>query len=278
MSLLMLLALLAASWDGAPLETVETRTIRESIPLAGVRRLAIDNLYGAIAATGDGGSDIRMVISERIEAADRAQLERARREVSLDISRDGDRILVCVDGPFREPEDCTELMRNIRSDRGYRVVYEFELRVPRSLDLSVRTIEGDLVVSDVRGRLEVGGVNGTVEITGAAGPVRAGTVNGPVRVRFAENPGDDSTFSTVNGEIDVTFQPDMAADLSFDTMNGEVMTDFEHRILPPVARRTESHNEGTTWRLEIDSAIRIGRGGPRHRFTNINGDITIHRN
>jgi len=280
MSFFLTLALLAGSWsaDNWHAEIVETRTIREIIPLEGLRSFAVDNLYGAITAVGDSGSDIRMVVSERIEAVDRAALEQARREVTLEISTDGDRILVCVDGPFREPNDCEDWTRNLRPRRQYRVVYEFELRVPRSIDLAVRTIEGDLDVSDVRGRLEVGGVQGKVEIVGAAGPVKAGTVNGPVHVRFAENPREDSTFGTVNGEIDVVFQPDMSADLSFDTMNGEVLTDFEHKILPPVAKRTESQNAGTTYRLEVDSAIRIGHGGPRHRFTNINGDITIHRN
>jgi hypothetical protein len=276
MSLLLLLALLAGSWDGAH-AIVETRTRRETIPLDGVRSLVVDNLNGAIVVTGDGGDDIRMVVSERIEAKDRAELEQARREASLTITRDGDRILVCADGPFRDPDDCTEWARGFRSERRYRVIYEIELRVPRSIDLEVRTIDGDVTVSEVRGRLEVGGVNGALEIAGAAGPVQAGTVNGAVTVRFAENPREDSTFGTVNGEIDVVFQPGMSADLSFDTMNGEVMTDFEHRILPPVARRTESRQGGTTYRLEVDSAIRIGAGGPRHRFTNINGDITIRR-
>ena len=155
--------------------------------------------------------------------------------------------------------------------------YEITLEVPRSIDLTARTIDGSLVVSDVRGRLEVGGVNGSIEIAGAAGPVKAGTVNGPVSVTFVENPREDSSFGTINGEIDVTFQSGMDADLSFDTMNGEVLTDFDHRILPPVAKRTESKNSGTTYRIEVDTAIRVGGGGPHHRFTNLNGDITIRR-
>jgi hypothetical protein len=143
----------------------------------------------------------------------------------------------------------------------------------------VSTIEGDLVVSDVRGRLDVSAVQGRVEIRGAAGPVRAGTVSGGLRVTFSENPQEDSSFSTINGTIEVGFQPGLSADLSFETMNGEVLTDFEHRTLPPVVRRTATPDPGVaTYRMEIDSAIRIGRGGPRHRFKSIDGDMTIHRN
>ena len=140
MSLLLLLGLVAASWDGSA-EIVEARTMRETIPLEGLRSLAVDNFHGAITAIGDGGSDIRMVVSERIEAADRAELERARREVSLEIARFADRILVCADGPFREPDDCVEWLDNPRATTRYRVIYEIELRVPRSIDLAVSTME-----------------------------------------------------------------------------------------------------------------------------------------
>lgn len=277
MSLLLLLTALAASWNG-PDAIVETRTIRQNLPLAGSRGLTVDNLYGAITAIGDGGDDVRMVITERIEAEDRTQLELARQEVSLESSRQGDRILLCVDGPFRDPDDCTKWARGLHAKARYRVVYEFELRVPRTIDLTMQTVEGDLDVSQVRGRLEVGGVKGSVEIRDAVGPVQAGTVSGPLRVRFAENPREDSRFSNIDGTIDVGFQPDMSADLSFETMSGKVVTDFDYQVLQPLVRRAESKSAGTTYRLEVDSGIRIGHGGPHHRFTSISGDITIHRN
>jgi hypothetical protein len=223
-----------------------------------------------------------MVVNEKIEAEDRAALEQARREVSLKVSREADHILICADGPFREPYDCTKWRQERRhgwpEDPPYRVIYELELQVPRSIDIKVGTIEGHLVITGVRGRVETHGVNGKVEIEGAAGTVQAGTVNGPVDVHFVENPKEDSTFSTINGEIDVFFQPSLSADLSFETMNSNVMTDFEYRFVTPVATRTESSEGGTIWRLEVDFPIRIGRSGPHHRFKNINGDITIHRN
>lgn len=279
MMLLLLLALLAPSWEGWDRSNAveESRTFRETIPLEGAKGLTVDNIHGAITVTGDGGNDIRMVVRETIQAADREHLERAKEEASLEIYREGALVLVCANGPFREPDDCTEWRQNYRGRDMYYVKYEITLEVPRSINLTARTIDGDLVVSDIRGRLGVHGVNGSIEIAGAAAPVNAGTVNGPVTVRFLENPREDSDFGTINGDVDVTFPSGMSADLSFDTMNGEVLTDFEHRNLPPVAKRTESRNAGTTYRIEIDAAIRVGSGGPHHRFKNINGDITIRR-
>ena len=282
MTLLLLLALLgpalpAPAHDKAAPAVVETRTFRRSIPLEGLRGLNVDNVYGAITVTGDAGEDIRLVVSERIEANDQVELERARSATSLEISRRDNQILICADGPFRDPDDCTQWARGFRHKTGYRVFYELELRVPRAIDVTISTVEGDLKVSEVSGRLDVSGVEGAVEITEATGSVRAGSVNAPVHVRFAANPGEDCTFSNINREIDVEFPRDLSADLTFDTMNGKVATDFEHRILPPVARRNEERNGTTRYRLEVESAIRIGAGGPRHCFKSINGDITIRR-
>ena len=279
MILLLLVALMSSRADR--MDVVETRTYSQNIPLEGLRGLTVDNVHGAITVTADGGEEIRMVVSERIEAEDRDSLERARQDLSLRIDRRADRIVVCADGPFREPDDCTEWLQELGFHRPrpkYRAVYGIELHVPRSIDLRIATIEGDLAVTGVRGRLDVHGVNGDVRIEDAAGPAKAGTVNGTVLVRFSENPKDDSTFSSINGEIDVFFRPDLSADFSFETMNGEILSDFEYRVLPAVANRTVSRNGGTTYRLDVDSAIRIGGGGPHHRFKNINGEITIHRN
>src|SRR5262245_43889291 len=121
MNLLLMLALLVPSWHRT-FDVVETRTFRQTIPLEGWHGLTVDNVYGAITVTGDGGDDIRMAVSEKIEADDRALIEQARREVSLEISRHGDRIVVCADGPFRDPSDCTEWMHGLHHEPRYRVV------------------------------------------------------------------------------------------------------------------------------------------------------------
>jgi hypothetical protein len=278
MSLLLILALLGATGNWTA-EVVEARTSRHTLPLEGLRGLTVDIFLGSITVVGDGGSDIRMVVNERVEAADRTWLERARAEATLEIARRPEGILVCADGPFRDPAECTEWAQGLRREREhYRVIYDIELRVPRSLDVTVATVEGHLSVSDVRGRLDVSGVQGPVEIVGATGPLKAGTVSGRLYVRFAGNPPADCSFSAIDGPIDVGFEKGLSADLSFETMSGEVLTDFDHEILPPVARRSESRSDGTTWRLEVDSAIRVGRGGPHHRFKSISGDILIRRN
>ena len=99
-------------------------------------------------------------------------------------------------------------------------------------------------------------------------------------ISFAENPEENSEFGTVNGEVDVSFKRGLSADLMFDTMNGEVMTDFEYAPLTLVPRKIEQRGRSghsTTYKVELQSGIRIADGGPRFRFSNINGNIFIRK-
>jgi hypothetical protein len=271
------LLLLAVSHAHASRELVETRTLRETVSLSPDEQLIVDNLYGSIKITGYQGSEVRVVAVETASARSRERLERARREVSLEIKRTAAGVVICADGPFRDPDDCTEWLRHSRHDPDYKVSYELDLQVPRDLRLEVQTVEGDIRISGVRGKFDVHGVNGGIKMSEIVGSGHARTVNGPVRVSFLENPGEDSEFKTVNGKIDVEFQAGLSADLSFKTMNGDVLTDFEYELLPPSPTVRKSDLGKTIWQINPRSGIRIASGGPHFDFENINGDILIRR-
>lgn len=255
----------------------ETGTIRRTIPLEPGQDLIVDIVHGSITVTGTGGSEVRLVAVETIEGKSRERVEQARQEVSLEVQSTPDGVLICQDGPFRDPYDCTEWRRNHRGRSRYRVTYDIELQVPREVGLEVSTVEGDLEVTGVRGDFTVHGVNGGVEMSEIVGSGRATTVNGPVRVRFLENPREDCRFETVNGEIDVGFRDGLSADLRFKTMNGKVLSDFDYRMLPPEPVTTESERGRTIYRMSGRAGIRISSGGPHFSFENINGDILVRR-
>jgi hypothetical protein len=255
----------------------ETRSLRETIPLEPGEDLLVDIVYGSITVTGTGGSEVRMVAVETIEGRNRERVERARREVSLEVHRTAEGVLICQDGPFRDPDDCTEWRNDRRMKPRYRVSYDIELQVPREVALDVHTVEGDIDVTGVRGSFAVFGVNGGIEMSEIVGSGTARTVNGPVRVRFLENPREDSSFETVNGEIDVAFQAGLSADLRFKTMNGEVLSDFDYRMLPPEPVTQKSRHGRTIYKMSGRSGIRIASGGPRFFFENINGDILVRK-
>ena len=221
--------LLAAA--AAVADVRDNRTIERRLEIPGsTAGLVVDNVFGSIRVTTHGSHSIEFVAVERIEADSQRDLERARREVSLNVAQRGHEVVLYVDGPFR---DCRN---HCNWDPDYLVHYDLDIRVPAETDIDLKTVnEGEIEVTGVRGSFHVSNVNGGVELTAISGSGDASTVNGPLRVVFDENPDADSHFSTVNGELDFVFQPDLAADMRFKTFNGEVWTDFVSEPLPPTA-------------------------------------------
>jgi hypothetical protein len=272
MGLLVLRTVVAS--DGG--SVVETRTRHEVVPLEGRETvlLVVDNVYGSIHVTGHDEPRIEMVAQETTKARSQTAFEKARREVRLDIAREGDEVTIFVDGPFRERDEYG--LRRHR-DPGYTVSYDFEIRVPHHTHLDVRTVNsGDIRVEGVQGDLCAGNVNGEVTLERVGGgAVRATTVNGRVRARFDKNPSEDSIFKTVNGNLELWLQPDLSADLRFKSFNGEARTDFDVEPLP--YEKVVEHKEGDrrVFRMREWSIVRVARGGPQFSFETLNGNILI---
>ena len=62
-------------------------------------------------------------------------------------------------------------------------------------------------------------------------------------------------------------------------MNGEFYTDFPNaEVLPSTVTKTQKENDhGTTYKLNKNTAVRIGNGGKTFKFETLNGNIYIKR-
>jgi hypothetical protein len=249
----------------------ETGTEQKSFTLShsAGRKLTVDNIWGSVHVTAAEGDRVEVSVRKRWHADSQASLERARREVRLDMTQDGDAVRIYVDGPFRE--------HNRNHELGYEPGYDFDIRVPRQIGLDVRTVlDGDVRVTGTAGDFAAGNVNGDITLTDVAGSGRATTVNGPVKVSFRENPRSECTFKTVNGEVALTMQPGLNADLRLKTMNGDAWTDFDYQVLPVKASAAQ---EGAryVYRLGNGTNLRVGAGGTQLNVETLNGPIRIKR-
>lgn len=278
-TVLLIGALLSVLPASARNEVTDTSSIERSIELSSASRpgrLIVDNVFGAITITGYGGRTIEVTARETFEARDQAALERARREVSLEIRERDNTVELYVNGPFRDERD---RHRGHRWDQ-YITIYDFEIKVPRETQLELKTVNrGKIRVTDVRGDFDVRNVNDDIELRGVAGSGRVATVNGPVRVWFAENPREETSFKTINGDVEIHFQDGLSADLSMKTMNGEFWSAFEVEPLPRAAEVTEKNDNGMrVIHSKSRTYVRAGRGGPRLTFETLNGDVLLRRN
>lgn len=274
MKLLWLLAGAAALAYGFQRE--EKETVRRNFPAA--PRLEVDNVHGSIHVAGYNGREIQMVAEQTIRAESQDRLDAAKREVKLDTSQSGDTLAFYVDGPFRchcdDRGDRTGVHE--RSHPGYRVIYDFDIKVPVATALRLGTVNGgEIRVENTTGDFDVGNVNGAIEMREVAGSGPVHTVNGGITVLFSRNPAGDSSFKTINGTIEASFRPNLAADVRVKTFNGHAYTDFDVTALPALAASPERRDGKFIYHSDRSAGMRIGNGGPQLKFDTLNGNIRI---
>ncbi|HEY2389984.1 MAG TPA: hypothetical protein VGK22_02320 [Candidatus Angelobacter sp.] len=253
----------------------EKETINKSFTLTGEHKiLEVDNVFGSIEVTGSEGNQVQLVVNKTISAESKDRMEAAKKEVTLDITDQPDFLKLYVNGPFRC--NCNDGCEGNRGDRGYRVKMDFQLQVPRNIEVKLRTVNsGHVHVQDVTGNFSVHNVNGGIEMQNVAGSGTAKTVNGPVKVTFRENPRENSDFATINGNVELYFTRGLAGDFRFKTMNGHVYSDFEMTSLPAQPVSAEQHGTKFVYRSDRYTGGRIGSGGPEIKAENLNGDIRV---
>jgi len=260
-----------------PLQKKEetTKTLRFADP-SRPGRVVVDNIFGFIHVEGYDGREVELALTKTVFARNDARLEAAQAEVKLDITEQGDKVDLYVDGPFRDSE--RERRVRQRRDPGYEVRYDFTLRVPRRVDLDLATVtDGDILVRGVEGEFAVHNVNGKVRLDAVAGSGEAETVNGEVRVVFRRPPGSDCSFKTLNGDVTLFFPGVPSADFRLRTMHGDLYTDFDVAPLPPGPATSERREGKFTYQSDRFVGVRTGKGGPEVRCETMNGDVLIKK-
>jgi hypothetical protein len=243
---------------------------------AGRRTLEIDNIWGSIEVVGTASDQVKLTVNKSIRAESKRKIEQARKDVTLDITQQADALKLYVNGPFRC--NCHDCERS-RDDEGYVVKMDFQVQVPRDIDIKIKTVnEGHVSVRDINGSFLVRNVNGDIQIHNIAGSGSARTVNGPVNVSFRQNPREASDFNTVNGNIELAFARDLSADFKFKTFNGGIYSDFPVTALPVQGMKEERHGTKVIFRADRYTGARINAGGPQIKVENLNGDIRILEN
>jgi hypothetical protein len=256
----------------------EQETIQKSFSMAGVQHksLEIDNVWGSIEVVGTNSDQAQLMVKKSVRAESKEKLEQARKEVTLDITEQAGSLKLYVNGPFRC--NCDDGCGR-REFEGYIVKMDFQLQVPRDIDIKLKTVnEGRVLVGDINGNFVVRNVNGDVEMNNVAGSGTVHTVNGPVKVSFRQNPRETSDFRTVNGPVELRFAKSLAADFRFKTFNGSIYSDFPVTALPVRAIQEEHHGAKVVFHADRYTGVRVNSGGPEIKVETLNGEIRILEN
>lgn len=188
--------------------------------------------------------------------------------------------------------------RNSGSSFGPDVRHHVMLKLPRRVDLSVRSVsgqvrignvDGQVVVSSVSGSLSVGAVDGQVQVNSVSGGVDIGQVNQQVEIKsvsgnvkigqvagFLDVSGVSGVLSvgisklgqrgvqinSVSGQVELRFRGELNAQLSTNAISGKVSIE--------VPNVTIQSSPGA-------SAIRalIGKGGPPISINGVSKSVRL---
>jgi len=141
------------------------------------------------------------------------------------------------------------------------VSVDYELEVPRAMNIEVENTNGAIEVTEVRGSHRIDTTNGRIVLARCAGDIDAETTNGGITAELLEvTPGKSVRLETTNGRIALTAPASLAARVDASTTNGSINTE-----LPIAATEAHSHSLRGT----------LNGGGAELRLRTTNGSIDI---
>lgn len=251
------------------------RTLRFQ-DLSQPKEVWVDNIFGSITVEGSSGQEVELVVHKTIKARNQEKLQKAKDEVKLNIKEESNTVDLYVDGPFRDRDE--DGRHRGRWDPGYRVHYDFQIRVPHKTNLSLKTAtDGKILVENVEGEFDIRHANGKITLIDVAGSGDAHTANGDVTVSFSKNPESDCSFKTVNGDVTVGFKKNLSADFRLKTFHGDGYSAFPFTYLP--SRPAQKRREDGKFIFKSDRyvGVRVERGGPEILMDTLNGDLLIQK-
>ena len=254
-----------------------------TVSKSGSSALAIYNVNGFIKVEGYSGDKVVIEVDKSITAKNNQDLEVGKKEFQLQFDQQGDSIVAYIAEPFdSRPRRSRNRGNSWGNDRevDYDFTLNFIVKVPNRMNLIVSTVNrGNVSVKDVEGSLKARNVNGAITLTNVKGTTDAHTINGNLDVDYVANPPENSSYYTLNGNINVSYPTNLSADLQFKTFQGKFFTDFPNTEVLPVQaiKTTQKTGDGTVYKLNKNTAIRIGSGGKTFKFETFNGNIYIKK-
>lgn len=248
-SLLLLLALAAAT----PALAQDTWSWKKVVPAG--RAIEIKGLNGDITATAASGTEVEVIARK---SAERSNPD----DVRIEVVEHAGGVTICVMYPQRGNE-CLAGARGRSENRNNDVEVDFEVRVPRGVLFTGRTVNGGVRASGLTADVIATTVNGSVRVA-TTGLVEASSVNGSLNIKMGRaNWSETLEFKTVNGGITLELPGDLNTEVSASTVNGSLMSDWPMTVRGKWGPRRMNG--------------KIGNGGRELALESVNGDIELRR-
>jgi len=150
-----------------------------------------------------------------------------------------------------------------RGDRGW-VRHEARLKLPKSVNLKVSSVNGKVDVGAITGEVGVNSVNGGVVVAQAGTATQLSSINGGISVSLLRLGEGGLRVHSVNGGVKIGLPSETSAEIDVHSINGGIKSDLPITV---IGEMKHGQLRG-----------RVGDGGPPISITSVNGGVTLQRN
>jgi hypothetical protein len=218
-------------------------TVTRTWPASSVKGLEVFEIDGSVKVEAADTNEISLVAT-------------ARGDFKIDKQKENDGLFEThLDGETlrigrKERRDHKFNFRFFFDDDEKRI--DYVLRIPSTVSLDLKTINGRITTRGGEGELEASTINGAIDLEASGGnEVRATTVNGSVRAKFMKE-FNGARFKTVNGGVEATLPKTASFSVDLSQVNGDFEASFPLSIHSnPGSRRVSGEVNGGEHELKI---------------------------
>ncbi|MFL6228290.1 MAG: DUF4097 family beta strand repeat-containing protein [Pyrinomonadaceae bacterium] len=150
-----------------------------------------------------------------------------------------------------------------RQCRNVQVNQSVTMRVPRRVNLDVKSVSGNVRVGELDGTAHLQSISGSATVARATGEAFITSVSGRVSVNLSQL-GGGVRINSVSGSVEVGLPDGANADVSVHSVSGSVTADMPGLTIRKIG-------EGS------DYEGRLGAGGTQMSVSSVSGSVRFHR-
>jgi DUF4097 and DUF4098 domain-containing protein YvlB len=259
LAIIVFLLVLSKPWSYAA--TVD-EVFTKQIPFQQGGFLELHNSNGGVEVQSWDKNEVEIKAYKRVRAGNKGQAEELMQELKIEVVQTATEIKITTITPAAMRKDGGFFDWLFNGDNNSCSV-EYQLLVPKSIDLNIETTNGKVYCQQIKGRLRLNSTNGKITAREIEGLVRSKTTNGSLDIEFISVPSDEEiNFSTTNGSITLRLPENYGAEVNLKTTNGHIDSDF-------------SYTEQGDWSRQHVSGI-IGDGTGTLYCHTTNGSIRLY--
>jgi DUF4097 and DUF4098 domain-containing protein YvlB len=222
----LIISLLFLAYQQNLIASTFTETFQKNVNFKNGGFLSLSNTNGDIEIESWDKNEVEIVAYKKVKAEDRETAEKLMKRLEIEIRESNDEIIIETNYP--KGSSGGGFFGWIFGKDNMSFSVEYEIKVPKEIDLNIHTTNGEVRIEKIVGRLRLESTNGNINAWNINGLTRCKTTNGDIKVEFEDVPeGDEMTFRTTNGSIKIYLPENYSADdVELKTINGHFESDF----------------------------------------------------